>query len=194
MAQPRGWHVLLTYIGKKIFLSESARPKPLIYGIYVAVPRGPLTSVQIMPLGWKETLPRWGWGWGWDGVTCFTYSKKPLAMIRPRTVKLIGRMDLKSRWPLSQRSRSPWPLVPEKLIILQCLWLGPSYLEEMSVLTSKWSWGQRSPGSLVLKCLITWQCLELGPSNLEGMLILTSRWHPGQRLWSRSPWPSVLKR
>ena len=33
----------------------------------------------------------------WGGVTCFTQSKKPLPMIRPRNTKLIGRMDLKSR-------------------------------------------------------------------------------------------------
>ena len=31
---------------------------------------------------------------------------------------------------------------PKKLIILQCLWLGPSNLVEMLVLTIRWSWGQ----------------------------------------------------
>ena len=44
--------------------------------------------------GVKRGLTHMGWG---CVVTCFTYSKKQLAMIRPRTIKLIGRMDLKSR-------------------------------------------------------------------------------------------------
>ena len=119
-------------------------------------------SVQIMPLGWKEALPMGGWG-----VTCFTQSKKPLSVIRPRTSKVIGRVDLKSRWPISQRSRSLWPLVPKKLIVLQCLWSEPSNLIEMLVLTSKWSWGQRSrsPGPLIIKSLITWHCLGIGPQT-----------------------------
>ena len=68
---------------------------------------------------------------------CVVGYKKPLAMIRPRTIKLIGRIHLKSRWPLSQRSRSPWLLVSKKLVFLQCLWLGPSNLAEMLVLTSR---------------------------------------------------------
>ena len=183
-----------TYIGKH-FKKKSSCLKLQSLGLWYLVCsiayRSFDMSVQIIPLGWKEAQPT---GVG-DVVTCFTQSKKPLAMIRPRTIKLIGRMDLKSRWPLSQRSRSPWPLLPKKILILQCLWLGPSNLVEMLVLTSRWSLEQRSrsPGPLVLKTW--WQRLGIGPSNLEGMLVLTStgRWHWGQRSWSRSPWPLVLK-
>ena len=48
-----------------------------------------------------------GGGEGVVVVSLVLYRAKTLVMIRPRTIKLIGRMDLKSRWPLCQRSRSP---------------------------------------------------------------------------------------
>ena len=112
-------------------------------------------------------------------------------MIWPRTTKLIGRMVLKSRWSLSQMSRSLWLLVLKSSITWQSLGLGP--LEGMLVLTSRWHQGQkswsRSPWSFVLKSLITWQYLGLGPSNLGGMLVLTSRWYRGQR--SSSQWQVI---
>ena len=188
-----------TYIGKNL-KNLVWKCKAWAFDIwYVSLPRGPLTmSVQIFPLGWRGPAHRGVGVWVWLLVLNRAKSHWQwlvLGLSRPRTIKLIGRMDLKSRWHLSQRSRSPWPLVQKKLIILQCLWLGPSNLVEMLVLTSRWSWGQRSrsPGPLVLKSLITWQCLGIGPSNLEGMLVFTSRWHCGQSSCSRSPWPLALK-
>ena len=50
-------------------------------------------SVQIMPRGEKRSACR---EWGGCGPLFYTI-KKPLAMIRPRTIKLIGKMDLKNR-------------------------------------------------------------------------------------------------
>ena len=72
------------------------------------MPRGPRTRVfKICPWDEKRPCPEG------EGVLghLFYIEKKPSAMIRPRTIKLIGRVNLKSRvkdqgHSLSQRSRS----------------------------------------------------------------------------------------
>ena len=60
----------------------------------------------------------------------------------------------------------------------KCLGLGPSNLERMLVLTSRWHWGRRSRSQwpLVQNMLITRQCVGLGPSNIIGMFLMIGRW------------------